>query len=67
MTPIRVPMDNETRMAAKKQAKREGMLFSSWIVRLVRRTLGLSDEVPPVHEISLEDRLKASVSKGENS
>ncbi len=44
--PIRVPMDTETHEAVKLQARREGMLFTAWILRLVRRTLGLSDEVP---------------------
>lgn len=39
-------MDAETHEAVKAQAKREGMLFTAWILRLVRRTLGLSDEVP---------------------
>lgn len=54
-------MDEETHSAVKLQARREGMLFTAWILRLVRRTLGLSDEVPPVHEMTLEDRLSASV------
>lgn len=54
-------MDEETHSAVKLQARREGMLFTAWILRLVRRTLGLSDEVPPVHEMTMEDRLSASV------
>lgn len=43
-------MDTETHEAVKFQARREGMLFTAWILRLVRRTLGLSDEVPQVPE-----------------
>lgn len=43
-------MDAETHEAVKFQARREGMIFTAWILRLIRRTLGLSDEVPQVPE-----------------
>lgn len=61
MTTMRLPIDPETKAAARSAAKRDGMTFAGWWIRLGRRALGLSDEVPPVHETTMEDRLSASV------
>ena len=46
MTTMRLPIDPETKQAAKVAAKRDGMTFAGWWIRLGRRALGLSDEVP---------------------
>ncbi len=46
MATMRLPIDPETKAAVKLAAKRDGMTFQGWFIRLARRTLGLSDEVP---------------------
>ena len=65
MASVRLPIDDETKSAAKAAAKKDGMTHSGWWIRLGRRALGLSDEVPPVHEMSMEDRLSASIKQAD--
>lgn len=58
---INLFLDPETHNTAKAASATEGIGFYRWVVRSIRRAAGLPGEVPPVHEMSLEDKLQASV------
>ena len=58
-------ISDETHRAAKAAAAGDGVPLFRWIESGIRKLCGLTGiaEVEPPHEMSLEDRLKASLVK----